>query len=281
MTEVPYVVTFWGVRGSLPVPGEKTLEFGGNTACVQIEVGDRLCIMDAGTGIFNLGKMLAKKQGPISGDIFITHTHWDHIQGFPFFGPAFVQGNHFTLYGQRRAGLSFAELMRGQMAFEYFPVSMEQLGAEIEFREIDGDITLALDNGISLKTLQNNHPGGGLSFRIDHQGRSCCYVSDFEHSEPSDQALLRFVQNCDLLIYDAHFTDQEYAGEPGYSSKSGWGHSTWQEGIKLTRKAGVKELILFHHANFHTDEDMKQIEQEAQEIFANCRAAREGMVITL
>lgn len=275
MAETDFQVIFWGVRGSIPVPGPDTLKYGGNTSCVQVQIGKRLFIFDAGSGIYSLGRELIKNSSELSGDIFITHTHWDHIQGFPFFAPAFVKGNHFRLYGQSKIDTTFADLMAGQMVYQHFPVSLEQMGAVFEFCELDSGVYLDLGDGISLKTILNNHPNGGLSYRLDYQGRSCCYITDTEHSPEINDELCRFVQNADLVIYDTHFTDEEY---PRYM---GWGHSTWQEGIKLVETAGAKRLVLFHHANFRSDSEMEAIEKQARTRMSNCIAAREGMVINL
>ena len=275
MAKTDFQVIFWGVRGSIPVPGPDTLKYGGNTSCVQVQIRKRLFIFDAGSGIYSLGRELIKNGEKLSGDIFITHTHWDHIQGFPFFSPAFIKGNHFRLYGQSKTDATFSELMTGQMAYQHFPVSLDQMGAEIDFRELDSRVHLELGDGISLDTIVNNHPNGGLSYRLDCQGRSCCYVTDTEHYPEIDQELCRFVHNSDLVIYDTHFTDDEY---PNYI---GWGHSTWQEGIKLVQAADAKRLVLFHHANFRSDNEMEEIEKQAQARMSSCVAAREGMVINL
>lgn len=275
MEKTDFQVIFWGVRGSIPVPGPDTLEYGGNTSCVQVQIGKRLLIFDAGSGIYSLGRKLVKRSSELYADIFITHTHWDHIQGFPFFAPAFIRGNQFRLYGQSKIDSTFAELMHGQMAYQHFPVSLDQMGAKFEFHELDSGMKIDLGDGINLRTILNNHPGGGLSYRLDYRGRSCCYVTDTEHYSEIDKDLCKFISNSDLVIYDTHFTDAEY---PGYV---GWGHSTWQEGIKLIEAAGAKQLVLFHHANFRNDREMEIIEQQARTRNNNCIAAREGMVIKL
>lgn len=281
MASNQFKIIFWGVRGSRPIPGHHTLKYGGNTSCVSIEIGERLFIFDAGTGICNLGQELIKRGKKIVGDIFITHTHWDHIQGFPFFTPAFIKGNSFTLYGQSKMNINFSNLMRGQMLFPHFPVSLEKMGAYIEFREIDSCMSINLGNEIILKTAHNNHPGECLSYRIEHEGRSCCYVTDTEHYSVIDYQLEKFIRGADVVIYDANFTNEEYKGYSGFDPKTGWGHSTWQEGIKLVQAAGAKKLVIFHHATHRTDSDLDEIESKAQEQYSNCIVAKEGMVICL
>lgn len=281
MTGANLQVIFWGVRGSLPVPGSETIRFGGNTPCVQVQIGDRLIILDAGTGIFKLGQQLVQNPNPVAGHIFITHTHWDHIQGFPFFGPAFKPGNHFTLYGPIKTDNNFSDLMKGQMEYQHFPVSLDSMASIIEFRELESGSDLDLDDGIRLRTIHNNHPNGGLSYRIDYENHSCCYITDTEHYSEMDTSLADFIAEADLVIYDAMFTDREYNGYEGFPHKRGWGHSTWQEGIKLMEASGAKKLVLFHHANFHTDRDMEAIERDARQRYPDCVVAREGMVITL
>ncbi|MEN6461252.1 MAG: MBL fold metallo-hydrolase [Syntrophomonas sp.] len=281
MGKADFQVTFWGVRGSRPVPGPYTLKYGGNTPCVQVQIGKRMLIMDAGTGICGLGQHLLTSSQPVYGDVFITHTHWDHIQGFPFFSPAFKGTNCFILYGQGKLDQTFADLMKRQMMFSYFPVSLDEMGAAINFYELSSGKVIDLKDDILVKTFPNNHPGGGLSYRIDHKGRSCCYITDYEHSYPIDTGLINFVKGTDLLIYDSNFTDQEYAGHDPYSYNVGWGHSTWQEGIKLVKAAEARKLVLFHHANFRTDDDIDRIEQDAQKQYTNLLAAREGMIIEL
>ncbi len=275
MKKSDFQVTFWGVRGSLPIPGPQTVKYGGNTSCVQLQIAERLIILDAGTGIYKLGQQLMKGGNRVCGDIFITHTHWDHIQGFPFFAPAFAKNNHFNLYGPTRADIDFADLMKGQMTYQHFPVNLDSMGADIFFHELLSGDVLELGENIVVKTTHNNHPNGGLSYRFDFDNRSCCYVTDTEHFSCINDRLREFINDTDLLIYDTNYTDEEY------SNFIGWGHSTWQEGIKLAQSAGVKKLVLFHHDKERSDEDMDKIEKQAQEHFPDCVAAREGMVISL
>lgn len=275
MKDTNFTITFWGVRGSRPVPGHDTVVYGGNTPCIELRMGERLIILDAGTGICSLGNVLMSQDRPIRGDILITHAHWDHIQGFPFFAPAFQKGNQFCLYGERKEQITFATLMKRLMMYPHFPIPMEKMGASLHFTEISPGDTLDLGDGITVQTAANNHPGGGISYRIQYQGRSCCYVTDTEHSEIRDRALLELCAGADVVIYDAHFTETEY------STHQGWGHSTWSEGLKLLQEAGARQLILFHHNPERTDQEMVELEQTISGKYSQVKAAREGMVISL
>jgi phosphoribosyl 1,2-cyclic phosphodiesterase len=277
-----FVIKFWGVRGSRPVPGKDTLIYGGNTSCVSIEIDDTLIILDAGTGICNLAAELTNRNEPIKAHLFITHTHWDHIQGFPFFTPAFTKGNEIILHGENKMNKTFTNLIKGQMIYEHFPVQLEEMGAKIDFVEVKYNDRIIINENIIVSTIKNNHPGGAISYKIQYKGKfSCCYITDTEHGSELDEELVEFIKESDVVIYDASYTDDEYYGRNDFAPKIGWGHSTWQEGIKLVKAAKAKELILFHHATHRTDKEIFKIEKEAQKYFENCRAAAEDMIINL
>jgi phosphoribosyl 1,2-cyclic phosphodiesterase len=270
-----FTITFWGVRGSRPVPGSQTVVYGGNTSCVEVRIGSRLIILDAGTGIVNLGARLAQESGKLSGDILITHAHWDHIQGFPFFAPAYNKQNRFRIYGVKEGERSFESLLKSTMAAPHFPIPLEKMGADIRFQELSPAQGIDLGDGITVQTAANNHPDGGISYRIQYGNKSCCYMTDTEHGSPADQGLRELCRGADLVIYDAHFTDEEY------DRYRGWGHSTWQEGLNLVQEADAGRLLLFHHNPERNDQQMAQLEEMLSCDYPQISVAREGMVIEL
>lgn len=272
------VIKFWGVRGTSATPGMGTIKYGGNTSCVEVRCGERLFILDAGSGIRKLGIELAGR-GAVHGVILFSHLHWDHIQGFPLFRPFYIPGNKFEIYGEKKNNGSMEQLMAGQMSYPYFPVPLEVMRAEKSFHEIvAGDVLKFGD--VVIKTSPNNHPMGCLAYRFEYKGKSLVYATDTEHFSCLDPNLLKISQNTDLLIYDANYTDDEYCGKVGFP-RTGWGHSTWQEGCKIAEAAGVKQLALFHHDPEHDDDFMDKVEESARERFKDTFAAREGMTIVL
>ena len=275
-------ITFWGVRGSIAVPGPDTIEVGGNTSCVEVRCGEKLLIMDGGTGIRLLGRDLIK-QMPIEAYIFFSHVHWDHIQGFPFFTPAFVPGNKFHLYGGNNVTHTLEDTLAGQMDFPSFPVHLTDMGARMTFHDLAEGERVTIGEGDDQVTVQNtrgNHPNGVFAYRITHKDRTMVYCTDTEHYAVIDEKLRSLAQDADVLIYDTMYLPEEYAGEKGMS-RTGWGHSTYEEGAKLAKAANVKKLVLFHHDPEHSDQDIRDKERRSQEIFPDSVAAREGLVIDL
>ncbi len=267
-----FTVKFWGVRGSCPTPGKQTIKFGGNTPCIEITIGDRILIMDAGTGIRELGLNLQHKNSDLDIDIFITHTHWDHIQGIPFFSPLYESRNTFTIYGYE----NIDQLITGQFKKSFFPVQFNDLKAKIDFKILANNNLIKLNDNIRVKTMFTNHDGKNLAYKLESDNKSFCYLGDLEHSKKPDSKLIKFVKNADLIIYDAKYTDEEYL-----NAKSGRGHSTWQEGIKLAQAAEADKLILFHHSPLRNDEELEKIEKLAQTAYSKAAVAKEGMVIYL
>ena len=273
-------VRFWGVRGSIPTPGPATIKVGGNTACVEVRCGTDLVIFDAGTGLRPLGGALLKEM-PVKAHLFISHVHWDHIQGFPFFVPAFVPGNSFRLYGMINVTGTLEETLSGQMNYPSFPVCLKDMGAEMSFHDIREGQTIDLPGGTRVQNARLNHPSGVLGYRVQHGGRAVVYATDTEHYAITDPKLAKLAQGADVLIYDATYTPEEYAGKVDGVPRTGWGHSTNEEGARIAKELGVKQLVLFHHDPAQNDEAVAEKERRARTIFPETVAAREGLVIEL
>jgi phosphoribosyl 1,2-cyclic phosphodiesterase len=270
-------VRFWGVRGSIPVPGPSTVRVGGNTPCVEVETEEgQLVILDAGTGIRLLGLDLAQRGGRLTAVLLFSHTHWDHIQGLPYFSPARFRHNRLVILGERRINAHLEQALRGQMVDAYLPFTIEDLRADLLIKEVlDGEkIVLGEYTTILPRSLQ--HPGGVLAYRIACGDKALVYASDVSHpAEGVDARLVELARGVDLLIHDAHFTPEErlrYAD---------WGHSSWLEAVQVARLAGAARLALFHHAPLHDDECLEEIERQAQERLPGAFLAREGQEIVI
>lgn len=270
-------VRFWGVRGSTPTPLAENLKFGGNTSCVEICTPSGDCIIfDAGSGIRALGQRLLQEAAgePIQANIFLTHFHWDHIQGLPFFAPIYGAKNDVTFHSGR-TGRGLQETLEGQMAQPYFPVDLSQVAARRTFCEIDADSVLEI-GGVAIRPFTLNHPQGASGYRIECGKSVVVYATDFEHGHPElDEVLLEHAQDADILICDTQYTPKEY------ESHVGWGHSTWLNAARVARSAGAKQLVLFHHDPSHDDHTMARIQTEARSEFPNTAAAWEGLTAAL
>jgi phosphoribosyl 1,2-cyclic phosphodiesterase len=278
-------ITFWGVRGSIPTPGPHTVEIGGNTSCLEVRAGKAIVILDGGTGLRLLGQKLAAEM-PITAHIFFSHVHWDHIQGFPFFVPAFVPGNTFFLYGGNNVTRTLEETLAGQMDYPSFPVHLSEMGAKMTFDDLFEGQTVEIDDGegdkVRVTCGRGNHPNGVLAYRIEHRGRSMVYATDTEHYSVVDPKLSKLAKGVDILVYDAMYTPEEYAGTAGTGGpKVGWGHSTIDEAAKLAKAAGVKKLVLFHHDPGQSDAAVREKERRTREWFPNTIAAHEGLALEL
>jgi len=282
MTDKPsaFSVRFWGVRGSIPTPGPETVGVGGNTSCLEVRCGDRLVIFDGGTGLRSLGALLMKNL-PVKASMFFSHVHWDHIQGFPFFVPAFVPGNHFDIYGGKNLSSTLAETLHGQMNFPNFPVTLDQMAATMVFHQFEDGQHVELGDDLKVKGLLLNHPGGSYGYRVEYDGKVMVYCTDTEHREEPDPPVLELARDADLLIYDAQYTPEEYAGEYDGIPKVGWGHSTFVEAAKLAELSGVSRVILFHHDPTQNDDAVAEKERRCRELFPKSDAALEGTVIEL
>jgi phosphoribosyl 1,2-cyclic phosphodiesterase len=271
-----FKVKFWGVRGSIACPSVNHVAFGGNTTCLEISAGGRTIILDAGTGIRNLGHWLLRK-GVAEATVLMTHTHWDHINGFPFFSPAFHRDRTFRLMaGASRPHGGLRQVMGGQMSHPFFPVPLEAMRAKLEFEDFDAGTTFKLAPDVTIRTAALNHPDGATGYRIEHAGRSMCLITDTEHSPGKpDESVLSLIAGADLVVYDSTYTDAEFP------SRVGWGHSTWQEGVRLCRQAGARSLAIFHHDPEHDDRFMSRVETEARAMWPGAFVARENLRIRL
>ncbi|MDP3176774.1 MAG: MBL fold metallo-hydrolase [Spirochaetaceae bacterium] len=304
-----FTVRIWGDRGSMPTPGPETVVFGGNTACLEVRCGDRLLIVDAGSGIRKLGdKLMAEdlKKGPISADILITHTHWDHIMGFPMFTPIYVPGTRLRIRGPiSYEDDSLEQVIGSQLSYRYWPVRQEELSAKIEYEQIK-EATLDLGDGIYITTKYLNHPVLCLGYRIEYEGKSLVTAYDtepFRNVFPTDPAdpsydeetaregetaareenekLLGFFRGADLLVHDTQYTAKEYQ-----AGKTGWGHSSYEHAINAAHKARVKHLVLFHHDPNRGDMELQELELFYQskldgKTSLEMEMAREGRTYTL
>lgn len=271
-------ITFWGVRGSIASPGPDTAGVGGNTSCVEVVCEKTRLILDAGTGARRLGdKLLA--EGPVDATVLLSHMHWDHIQGLPFFVPAYLPSSKLQIVGSGGGVSSLREVLEAQMTAPVFPVRLDELGAELSLREVkNGEVFHVGD--VRIRAARLNHPGGVLAYRIEHDGRSVVYATDTEHYACVDPTLRALAEGADVLIYDSQYTPEEYRGDGG-RSKVGWGHSTYVAGAELARAAGVGQYVLFHHDPQRTDAGVVELENKARELFPTSVAAREGMSIGL
>ncbi|MGD0547031.1 MAG: MBL fold metallo-hydrolase [Terracidiphilus sp.] len=268
---------FWGVRGSTATPRADHLAFGGNTPCVEVRApgDDTILVIDAGTGVRNLAESLDREfpGQPLRVSFLMTHFHWDHIQGLPFFSPLY-DSRHSLAFCSGRSETAIREMLEGQMSHPYFPVPFEMVAARRSFIDSrEGEIGTAK---MRVRSFPLNHPQGACGFRIEAEGAVAVTVFDHEHGNASiDEAIRAQTQNADLLIYDAQYTPEEY------ERKQGWGHSTWAEATRLARDANVGKLILFHHDPGRDDNSLRAIAAEAQNRFANTEAAAEGVAINL
>ncbi|MGE4218387.1 MAG: MBL fold metallo-hydrolase [Alphaproteobacteria bacterium] len=272
-----FQVRFWGVRGSIACPGPDTVRYGGNTACVEMRCGDRLIVLDAGTGLRPLGLDLMRRGGPVDADLLISHTHFDHICGLPFFVPFFVPGNRIRLRaGHLTPPMTLRRVIVEMMMAPLFPVPPDIFRADVGYEDFRVGATLDLGDGIRVRTQPLNHPNDATAFRIEYAGRAACYVTDTEHTENSpDPGLVDFVRGADLVIYDSAYTDAEF---PRFR---GFGHSTWEEGVRIAAAAEVKTLAIFHHDPSHDDAFMDGVAEAARAACAGTLVAREGMILQL
>jgi len=270
-----FSLKFWGVRGSIPCPGAEYAKYGGNTSCLEVRCGPHLLIFDAGTGMRPLGREL-DKQGRVEADVFFTHSHFDHITGLPFFSPAFKPENRFRFWaGHLLPEFRLYDVLCELMMAPLFPVPLDVLKADISYVDFKPRETLEPGPGIKIRTAPLNHPNGAIGYRIEYAGRAMCYVTDTEHVPGKlDANILGLIEGADFLVYDSTYTEAEL---PRFA---GWGHSTWEEGVRLCDAARVKTFVIFHHDPAHDDAFMDRVAKSAEKARPGTLVAREGMVLT-
>jgi phosphoribosyl 1,2-cyclic phosphodiesterase len=274
MPSADFLVRFWGVRGSIACSGPRTQRYGGNTSSIEVRCGEKMILFDAGTGLRYLGLALGNA-APLDVDLFLTHTHFDHVAGLPFFKPFFQPQNRFRLWaGHLAEGMTLRRVLGEFMMSPLFPVPPQVFRARMEYREFKPGDTLAPASGIAVRTALLNHPDGATGYRVEYAGRSVCYLTDTEHVPGApDRNILQLIAGADLVIYDSMYTDAEY------DTYTGWGHSTWQEGVRLCKAAGARRLAVFHHDPEHDDDMLDGIAREVERELPGSLVTRDGLVV--
>jgi len=268
-------VTFWGVRGSIACAGPTYQRYGGNTSCLEVRCNSHVLIFDAGTGLRPLGEKL-KAEGTHDIDIFLTHSHLDHIVGVPFFKPLYDEACRVRFWaGHLLPDHGLKEAICAMMVAPLFPVPIDIFPSQTIFNDFRAGDTLEVHPEVRVKTVRLNHPNGATGYRIEHGGRSICYVTDTEHNAHGpDPKILSLIRDTEVFIYDSTYTDQEY---PKYA---GWGHSTWTHGLKLADAAGAKTFVAFHHDPSHDDAFMDRMAADIAKARPGSLVAREGLTLT-
>jgi len=269
-----YALRIWGVRGTIPTPIGQTLRYGGNTVCLSADLGvERYLVLDCGTGLRMFGNAIASRQQGVERhySVFLSHYHFDHIQGLPFFTPLYDAHSVITFHGFKSLGRPVRQVLEEFIAPPYFPVRLAGVPSKVNY--VDADALPVTVSDVEVSCLPLRHPDGSLSYRLRHEGKTIVFATDHEFGdEATDNALVRFSEGADHLIYDATYQQSEYE-----SLRRGWGHSTWYAAVNTARQAKVKNLILFHHHPDHSDHELDEILKIARRDFPATEIAQEGM----
>ena len=270
-------VTFWGTRGSEPTPEKEKMVFGGETSCVSILTAqNELIVLDMGTGFRRLGsKIVNNKDIPNKAHVFLSHYHWDHIQGILGFLPLYHNGYDFTIYGKKGDNESINDIFQHIFNYNFWPIVLDEMKAKISFRDIEVGKYKITDN-IQVFTNLHSHPNGAFSYRVEIGNTAIVYVTDVEyHPGKPAQKVIDLAQNADLLIHDAHYSIEDLP------SHKGWGHSSWKEAVMVAQTANVKQLVLFHHNPEYNDVKVAELENEAKSEFSNLLSAKQNLTIEI
>lgn len=269
-------IVFWGVRGSTPCASSVFQVYGGHTSCVSVYVDGQFLVFDAGSGMIDIGPYLGQ-QNITNIHLFLSHVHLDHILGLPFFASIWKPSHTIDIYAGHLTELGgIKKVLQRVLTPPIFPVPLEKFPANIRYQDLLPQESIALSNQVLVKTFVLNHPNKATGYRVEFKNKSVCYITDNEHTPGKlDLGLVEFIKKADLVIYDSTYTDAEYP------SHINWGHSTWEEGIRLCQAAEVKSYAVFHHDPSHNDSCMQEIEQKVKQIWEKAFVARQGMKITL
>ena len=270
-------VRFWGVRGSIACPGASTVRYGGHTPWIEVRCGEHTLIFDGGTGLRPYGNAVMKSGATVDADLFLSHCHLDHVAGLPFFAPLFADRHSLRIWvGNLPHDLQLKAALRTMMSPPLFPIDVESFRAEIEYRDFAPGTPMEPRPGVVLKTALLNHPGGAVGYRLEYGGKVFVYITDTELPAGAiDPKQLALAAGADLLVFDCTYTENEIAAHRG------WGHSTWQDGVRFAEAAGARTLCLFHHDPSHDDDAMDIIGRQAAAARAGTIVAKEGLALDL
>ncbi|WP_428263761.1 MBL fold metallo-hydrolase [Haliangium sp.] len=275
-----FEIQFHGVRGSMASPGVHTAQVGGNTSCVEVRAGEQRIVFDAGTGLRTVGERMMSERGlGTKTTILLSHVHWDHIQGLPFFTPIYVPGCEIDVVSGPNGFMPLEQVLRRQMSPPFFPVAFDDLASRLRATDVRPQDHFELGDAM-VTVARLNHPDPVYGYRVEYGGRSIVYATDTEHYRCVDPTLRKLAAGADVLIYDAQYTPEEYSGQAG-PAKVGWGHSTFEAAAELARAAEVGQLVLFHHDPSRSDQAVADIEARAQILFTDTVAAREGVTFAV
>jgi phosphoribosyl 1,2-cyclic phosphodiesterase len=272
MPDSPFLLRIWGARGSIPAPAAGNCEFGTDSPCVEVRCGSHVLVFDAGSGLQSLGSLLVK-EGVKDIDVFLSHCHFDHIIGLPFFKPLYDSAVNLRLYaGHFLDDMTCRSMTEDFMSPPFFPITPKVFHAHTQFCDFRPPAILMPHPDVRVSTVRLTHPNGAVGYRVDYGGRSVCYITDTEHvpGKP-DEGILRTIRGADIVVYDSMYSDAVF------EKFRGFGHSTWQEGVRLCEAAGAKRLVIFHHHPGLKDADLREIEKEAQARFPGAIVARTGL----